>query len=202
MKPGQQSAPASGAGFTSVKDIQADARSRMDGVIGDHQHEMASIRTGRASINLFDSIRVDYYGTPTPLNQVANLHAPEPNLITIQPWDSSLIGVIEKSIRTSDLGVNPGNDGKLIRVPIPPLTTERRKEFVKRLHGMTEEHRVALRNVRRDANEHVKKLTKDKLISEDDEKRSLDEVQKMTDTYTQKLDAAAKVKEKELLEMK
>src|SRR4029077_5459371 len=119
---------------------------------------------GRATIGILDHIRVDYYGTPTPLNQVANLHVPEPTLITVQPWDVSQIGAIEKAIRVSDLGLNPANDGKLIRIPIPPLTEERRKELVKHLHGVAEEHRVALRNVRRDANEHLKKLLKDKAI--------------------------------------
>jgi ribosome recycling factor len=145
---------------------------------------------------------VDYYGTPTPLNQLANLHVPEPALITIQPWDNSQIGAIEKAIRTSDLGVNPANDGKIIRIPIPPLTEERRKDIVKRLHNVAEDHRVALRNIRRDANDHAKKLLKDKTISEDDEKRALDEIQKMTDGYIAKLDATAKAKEKEILEVK
>jgi ribosome recycling factor len=163
---------------------------------------MASIRTGRASLGLLDHIRVDYYGTPTPLNQVANLHVPEPSLITIQPWDVSQIGPIEKAIRSSDLGLNPANDGKMIRLPIPPLTEERRKEMVKRLHNVAEDHRVAIRNVRRDGNEAVKKLLKDKKITEDDERRAHDEIQKMTDGYMQKLDAAAKSKEKEVLEIR
>ncbi len=188
--------------FQSVRDVEAAARTRMDKVLGDLQHEMAGIRTGRASISIFDGIRADYYGTPTPLNQLATLHVPEPSMITIQPWDASQISIIEKSIRASDLGLNPSNDGKMIRVPIPPLTEERRKEIVKRLHHVVEDHRVAMRNVRRDANEQVKKLLKDKLISEDDERKALDEVQKMTDAGIQKLDQAAKVKEKELLEFK
>jgi len=174
----------------------------MEKVLADLQHEMASIRTGRASVGLFDPIRVDYYGTPTPLNQVATLHVPEPSLITIQPWDVSQIGVIEKTIRASDLGLNPNNDGKIIRVPIPPLTEERRKEIVKRLHVVAEEHKVAVRNLRRDANENIKKLLKDKLVSEDDERRALDEVQKLTDAHIGKLDQAAKTKEKEILELK
>jgi ribosome recycling factor len=185
--------------FKTVKEIEAHARARMDKVLTDLQHEMAGIRTGRASVGIFDSIRVDYYGTPTPLNQVANLHAPEPSLITIQPWDVSQIGAIEKAIRVSDLGLNPANDGKLIRVPIPALTEERRKDLVKRLHHVAEEHRVASRNIRRDANEHLKKLLKDKLISEDDERRALDDVQKMTDTHIGKVDAASKTKEAEIL---
>ena len=188
--------------FSSVRDVTGHAKTRMDKVLSDLQHEMASIRTGRASVSIFDNVRVDYYGTPTPLNQLANLHVPEPALITIQPWDVSQIAAIEKAIRGADLGLNPGNDGKLIRVPIPPLTEERRKEIVKRLHGIAEEHRVALRNVRRDANEHLKKLLKDKAISEDEERRALDEVQKMTDGQIQKIDHVSKAKEKEILELK
>lgn len=174
----------------------------MEKVLSDLQHEMATIRTGRASISLFDHIRVDYYGTLTPLNQLATLHVPEPSLITVQPWDVSQIGAIEKSIRSSDLGLNPNNDGKIIRVPIPPLTEERRKELVKHLHAVTEDHRVAVRNIRRDANEAIKKLLKEKLIGEDDDRRAHDEIQKVTDTFTQKLDQAAKAKEKEILELK
>ena len=174
----------------------------MEKVLGDLQREMAQIRTGRASVGLLDSIRADYYGTPTPLNQLATLHVPEPSLITVQPWDVSQIGALEKAIRSSDLGLNPNNDGKIIRVPIPPLTEERRKEIVKHLHAVTEEHRVAVRNLRRDANENIKKLLKDKTISEDDERRALDEVQKLTDTHITKLDQASKAKEKEILELK
>lgn len=174
----------------------------MEKALADLQHEMAGIRTGRASINLFDPIKVDYYGTPTPLNQLATLHVPEPSLITVQPWDVSQIVAIEKAIRSSNLGLNPNNDGKLIRVPIPPLTEERRKEIVKHLHVIAEEHRVAVRNVRRDANENLKKLLKDKVISEDDDRRGHDEVQKLTDSTIAKLDTAAKAKEKEILELK
>jgi ribosome recycling factor len=188
--------------FQTVKDVEVHSKTRMDKVLTDLQHDMAGIRTGRASLSIFDSLRVDYYGTPTPLNQVANLHVPDPTLITIQPWDVSQIGAIEKAIRSSDLGLNPANDGKIIRVPIPALTEERRKEIVKRLHHVTEDHRVALRNIRRDANEHLKKLLKDKLISEDEERRALDDVQKMTDGHIQKADQASKAKEKEILEIK
>ena len=188
--------------FGSIKEVESQAKTRMEKVLSDLQHEMASIRTGRASVGLFDSIRVDYYGTPTPLNQVATLHVPEPSLITIQPWDVSQIGVIDKAIRASNLGLNPNNDGKIIRVPIPPLTEERRKEIVKNLHAKAEEHKVAARNVRRDANENIKKLLKDKVISEDEDRRAHDEVQKMTDAYIAKVDQAAKVKEKEILELK
>src|SRR5580704_4858037 len=202
MKTEQPPAVTSGPTYNSTKDVEAHVKARMEKAIADLQHDMASIRTGRANLSVLDHIRVDYYGTPTPLNQVANLHVPEPSLITIQPWDVTQIGPIEKAIRTSDLGLNPANDGKLIRLPIPPLTEERRKELVKKLHGAAEHHRVAVRNIRRDGNEAVKKLLKDKKITEDDEKRAHDEVQKTTDTYMQKIDAAAKTKEKDILEIK
>ncbi len=171
----------------------------MDQAIAAMSHDMTSIRTGRASINVLDHIRVDYFGTPTPLNQVANLHVPEPALITVQPWDASLISAIEKAIRVSDIGLNPSNDGKMIRLPVPPLTEERRKELVKRLHHVAEEHRVSIRNIRRDANEQIKKLMKDKAIAEDDERAAVAEVQKLTDGAIAKLDNAAKTKEKEIM---
>lgn len=186
----------------TVKEIESSAKQRMEKVLEDLQHAMAAIRTGRASVHLLDNVRVDYYGTPTPVNQIANLHAPEPGMITITPWDTSQIGPVEKSIRAADLGVNPSNDGKMIRIPIPPLNEERRKELVKKLHGVAEDHRVALRNVRRDSNEHVKRLSKDKKINEDDDRRAHDEMQKMTDGYMQKLDQAARTKEKEILEIR
>jgi ribosome recycling factor len=198
MKPGQQ--PSIHA--TTIKDIEAGARARMDKAISDLQHAMAGIRTGRASVNLLDGIKTDYYGTPTPLNQLATLHVPEPTLITVQPWDVSQIGAIEKAIRSSDLGLNPNNDGKLIRVPVPPLTEERRKELVKHLHTVTEDHLVAVRNIRRDANEAVKKLLKDKGISEDDDRRAHEDIQKFTDQVMQRIDHASKGKEKEILEIK
>jgi ribosome recycling factor len=198
----ENTAAASGHVFVSVKEIESSLKTRMEKAISDLQHDMASIRTGRASLGILDHIRVEYYGTPTPLNQLANLHVPEPSLITITPWDISQIGPIEKSIRASDLGLNPANDGKMIRLPIPPLTEERRKDLVKRLHHVAEDHRVAVRNIRRDGNEAVKKLLKDKKISEDDEKKALDDIQKMTDVHMQKLDAAAKNKEKEILEIR
>lgn len=200
MKPEpQQQSPSQ---FKSVKEIENNAKGRMEKVLTDLQHEMSNIRTGRASVNLLDSVKIDYYGTPTPINQVGTLHVPEPFMITIQPWDTSQIAIIEKAIRNSDLGLNPGNDGKIIRVPIPQLTEERRKEFVKKLHHVAEEHRVSLRNVRRDANEQVKKLVKDKLISEDDDRRAHDEIQKLTDGYTQRLEAAVKAKDKDIMEVK
>src|SRR6266478_3182909 len=195
-------ATASAQTFQTVKEIEANAKARMEKALSDLQHDMAAVRTGRATIGLLDSVRADYYGTPTPLNQVATLHVPEPTLITVAPWDVSQIGPIEKAIRAADLGLNPSNDGKIIRVPIPPLTEERRKELVKKLHHIAEDHRVAMRNIRRDANENVKKLLKDKTISEDEDRRAHDEIQKLTDGSIQRLDAAAKAKEKEILEFK
>lgn len=188
--------------FQNLKEVDSHAKTRMDKVLSDLQHEMAGVRTGRASVSLLDNVRADYYGTPTPLNQLATLHVPEPTLISVQPWDVSQIAIIEKAIRAADLGLNPSNDGKVIRVPIPALTEERRKELVKKVHHIAEDHRVALRNVRRDSNEHIKKLLKDKLISEDDDRRALDEIQKLTDSYIGKLDQAVKTKEKEVLEIK
>jgi ribosome recycling factor len=201
MKSEPQPAAPSGQTFTSTKEVEAHMKTRMDKAITDLQHEMSSIRTGRAAISLLDNIRVDYYGTPTPLNQIGNLHVPEPSMITIQPWDISQISVIEKAIRVSDLGLNPSNDGKIVRLPIPPLTEERRKDLVKKLHAAAEHHRVSVRNIRRDANDAVKKLLKDKKIAEDDEKRAHDEIQKLTDAFMGKIDLASKTKEKEILEI-
>jgi len=191
-----------GPAFQTIKDVENHVKTRMEKAIGDLQHEAATIRTGRATLSLLDHIRVDYYGTPSPLNQVATLHVPEPNLITVKPFDASQIGAIEKAIRVSDLGLNPANDGKMIRLPIPPLTEERRKEFVKRLHGVAEHHRVSVRNIRRDGNEAVKALLKDKKITEDEDKRAHDEIQKLTNAYMDKIDQAARSKEKEILEIK
>ncbi len=202
MKQEKESAQASSSPFKSAKEVEAQARSKMDKVLTDLQHEMTTIRTGRANIGLLDSIRVDYFGTPTPLNQVGQLHVPEPSMITIQPWDASTIKAIEKAIRDSDLGLNPSNDGKLVRVPIPALTEERRRDLAKRLSHIAEERRVAARNVRRDANESLKKMLKDKLISEDDERQALDSIQKLTDAQINKIDQAAKAKEKEILEFR
>jgi len=201
MKTEHATAP-SGPSFNSVKEVEVNVKTRMEKAVSDLQHDMASIRTGRASLGILDHIRVDYYGTPTPLNQVANLHVSEPSLITIQPWDVSQIGPVEKAIRASDLGLNPANDGKVIRLPIPPLTEERRKDLVKKLHATAEHHRVAVRNIRRDGNEAVKKLLKDKKLAEDDEKKALEEIQKLTDNYMEKIDQAARIKEKDILEIK
>jgi ribosome recycling factor len=167
----------------------------------DLRGELAAMRTGRASINLLDPVRVDYYGTPTPVSQLASLSVPEATMLQVQPWDVSQIGAIEKAIRGADLGLNPMNDGKLIRVPIPALTEERRKEMVKHLHHVVENHRVAVRNIRRDANDAVKKLLKDKKISEDEDRRALEEVQKMTDDFIKKIDELGKTKENDILKV-
>ncbi|PYR86205.1 MAG: ribosome recycling factor [Acidobacteria bacterium] len=183
----------------AIKDEVAQIRKRMDKAIDDIRKELASIRTGRASISILDNIQVDYYGTPTPINQVAQLGTPEPTLVTVQPYDVSLVGPIEKAIRASDLGLNPSNDGRLIRIPIPPLTEERRKQLAKHVHRVLEEHRTAVRNIRRDGNEHLKKMLKDKLISEDDEKHAIAEIQKLTDDHIRKLEEVAKKKEQEIL---
>ena len=200
MKQQEKEAGPASSPFKNVKEVESNARTRMDKVLSDLQHEMTTIRTGRASISLLDNVRVDYYGSPTPLNQVAQLHVPEPAMITVQPWDLSTIAAIEKAIRNADLGLNPSNDGKLIRVPIPPLNEERRRDLAKKLSHIAEERRVSLRNVRRDSNEHLKKLSKEKLISEDDERQALDTIQKLTDGQITKIDQAAKTKEKEILE--
>jgi ribosome recycling factor len=186
----------------AVRDDLTQAKTRMTKALEDCRHELAGIRTGRASVSMLDPIRVDYYGTPTPISQVATIGIPEPALLTVQPWDASLIAAIEKAIRSSDLGLNPMSDGKMLRVPIPALTEERRKDLVKHLHKVLENHRTAIRNIRRDSNDALKKLLKDKKISEDDEKRGLDEIQKATDDFIAKLDAQGKTKEREILEMK
>ena len=183
----------------AIKDEVAQIRKRMEKAIDDIRKELASIRTGRASISILDNIQVDYYGTPTPINQVAQMGTPDPTLVTVQPYDVSLVGPIEKSIRASDLGLNSSNDGRLIRIPIPPLTEDRRKQLAKHVHKVLEEHRTAVRNIRRDGNEHLKKMLKDKAISEDDEKQALAEIQKLTDDHIHKLEEVAKKKEQEIL---
>jgi len=183
----------------STKEDIASVKQRMDKAVDDLRRELAGIRTGRASLSLFDSIQVDYYGVPTPVNQVASLSIPEPSLVTIQPYDGSLIGGIEKAILASDLGLNPSNDGRLIRIPIPPLNEERRQQLAKHVHKVLEDHRTAVRNIRRDGNDALKKLLKNKEVSEDEEKRALDQIQKLTDDYIKKLEEIAKVKEQEIL---
>jgi ribosome recycling factor len=185
-----------------VKETLAQTKARMGKALEDFRHELATVRTGRASASLLDHIKVEYYGTPTPLNQVATLGVPEPNMLTVQPWDSTLVSAIDKAIRSSDLGLNPVNDGRILRVPIPPLTEERRRDLVKHLHKVLENHRTAIRNIRRDSNEELKRLLKDKKISEDEEKRALEDVQKVTDEFIGKLDAQGTSKEKEIMEMR
>jgi ribosome recycling factor len=186
---------------TNPKQLVADAKARMHHSVETVLRELASMRTGRASVSMLDTIRVDYYGTPTPLNQVGNFSIPDPTLITLQPWDPSLIPAIEKAVRGSDLDLNPQNDGKLIRIPVPQLNEERRKNLVKTAHKQAEEGKVAIRNVRRDVNEHIKKLLKDHELSEDDEKHALAEVQKLTDQHTADIDSALKKKETEIMEV-
>lgn len=182
----------------SEKDVIKETRQRMDSVIEDYRRKIAAIRTGRAAVSILDNVVVDYYGTPTPLNQMASVHAPEPQLLTVQPWDQTQVGPIEKAIRAADLGLNPSNDGKLVRIPIPPLTEERRKQLAKQVHEVAEDHRTAVRNIRRDGNERLKKMLKDKQISEDAERDALAEIQKLTDTYITKIDELARGKEQEI----
>ncbi len=183
----------------ALKDSFAQLKTRMDKAVEDFRQEMASTRTGRASVHMLDGVTVDAYGSQMPLNQLANVSAPEPQLITVQAWDVSLIGAIEKAIRSGDLGLNPMNDGKLIRVPVPALTEERRKEMVKHLHKILEEHRTAIRNIRRDGNDLIKKAMKDKKITEDEEHGALDQIQKLTDDEIKKMEELAKGKEKEVM---
>ena len=184
-----------------LKPMVADAKSRMRSTVDTLLRELGTMRTGRASVAMLDTIRVDYYGTATPLNQVGNLSVPDPTLITLQPWDPSLLPAIERAIRTSDLDLNPQNDGKIIRIPIPSLTEERRRNLVKVAHKQAEEGRVAIRNVRRDANEHLKKLLKEHDVSEDDEKQALAEVQKLSVHHIAEINAALKKKEAEIMEV-
>ncbi|MGZ4822723.1 MAG: ribosome recycling factor [Terriglobales bacterium] len=183
----------------ALKELFAQLRTRMDKAVEDFRKEMAAVRTGRASVHMLDGVQVDYYGSMMPLNQIAQVHAPEAQLITVQPFDPSSLGVIEKAIRSADLGLNPMNDGKLIRVPVPALTEERRRDMVKHLHKILEEHRTAIRNIRRDGNDATKKTLKDKKITEDDERRALDEIQRLTDDEIKKMEELSKSKEKEVM---
>lgn len=182
----------------SEKDVIKETRPRMDTVIEDFRRKLGTVRTGRAAISLLDTVMVDYYGTMTPLTQMASVHAPEPQMLTVQPWDQTQLVAVEKAIRGADLGLNPSNDGKLVRVPIPPLTEERRKQLARLIHELAEEHRTAARNIRRDANDRLKKMLKDKQISEDAERDALDEVQKLTNTCIGKIDELSQSKEKEI----
>jgi ribosome recycling factor len=195
-------AQATMAAIAGLKETYVQLKSRMDKAVEDFRKAMAGVRTGRANVHMLDNVSVDYYGSQMPLNQVAQVHAPEAQLITVQPFDPSQLGAIEKAIRAGDMGLNPMNDGKLIRVPVPPLTQERRQDMVKHLHRVLEEHRTAVRNIRRDGNDAIKKALKDKKITEDEEKRSLDEIQKLTDGEIKKMEEMSKGKEKEVLELK
>ena len=188
--------------IANTKDAMNQARTRMEKAVDDFRKELASVRTGRANVSLLDHIRVDYHGTPMPINQLGTMTVPDPALILISPWDPSVVPLVDKAIRTSDLGLNPATDGKVVRVPIPPLTEERRKELVKHLHKALENHRTAVRNVRRDVKEAIEKLEKEKKISEDERKRSLDELEKLTHSETKKLEDFSAVKEKEVMEIK
>ena len=183
----------------AISNLISDAKTRMNASVETVRRELSAMRTGRASLSMLDNVRVDYYGTPTPLNQVGNLSTPDPTLIQVQPWDAKLLGAIEKAIRQSDLDLNPQNDGKIIRIPIPQLNEERRKLLVKNAHKHAEEGRVAIRNVRRDVNDHLKKLLKDHEVSEDDEKRAVADVQKMTDQHIAEIDGILKKKEAEIM---
>jgi ribosome recycling factor len=187
------------AAIPALKDSFSQLKTRMEKAVEDFRKEMASQRTGRASVHMLDSVTVDAYGSQMPLNQLANVSAPEPQLITVAPWDVSQIGAIEKAIRSADLGLNPMNDGKLVRVPVPALTEDRRKEMVKHLHKILEEHRTAVRNIRRDGNEAIKKTMKDKKITEDEERGAMEQIQKLTDDEIKKMEEMAKAKEKEVM---
>lgn len=183
----------------SVQDVLNETKPKMEAVIEDFKRKLSNVRTGRASIGVLDGVVVDYYGTPTPLNQMASVAVPEPQLITVQPWDASQVGAVEKAIIAANLGMNPSNDGKIVRIPVPPLTEERRKQLAKQVHEIAEEHRVAVRNVRHHSNDLLKKHLKDKAISEDDERNGLEEVQKLTNTHTTKIDELMKAKEHEVM---
>jgi ribosome recycling factor len=188
--------------IATSKDALVQAKIRMEKAVEDFRKDLASVRTGRANPALLDQIRVDYHGTPMPINQLGTLNVPDPGMIVISPWDQSAVAMIDKAIRTSDLGLNPTNDGKVVRVPIPPLTEERRKNLVKHMHKVLEDHRTAIRNIRRDIKEAVEKLEKEKKMSEDDKKRSLDELEKLTHSESKKIEDLCAVKEKEVLEIK
>jgi ribosome recycling factor len=194
-------APAVMAGIPALKDAYQQLRTRMDKAVKDFQTSLTSLRTGRASIQMLDTVRVDYYGTPTPLSQVAQLNTPDASTIVVQPWEPSLVGEIEKALRAPELGFNPQNDGKVVRVPVPPMTEERRRDVVKQLNKMLEDHRTGLRNIRRDGNDAIKKASKDKLISADEEKRSLEEVQKLTDEEIKKIEEIGRKKEAEVMQV-
>ena len=184
------------------KDALAQARARMEKAVEDFRRELAGVRTGRANVSLLDHVRVDYHGTQMPINQLGTVTVPDAMMLVISPWDPGAVALIDKAIRSSDLGLNPTNDGKVIRLPIPPLTEDRRKDLVKHLHKVLENHRTALRNVRRDIKEAVEHLEKDKKVSEDERKRAVEELDKLTHSETKKIEDLSAAKEKEVLELK
>src|SRR5580700_6575854 len=188
--------------IATSKDAMSQAKIRMEKAVEDFRKELSGVRTGRANVSLLDHIRVDYHGTPMPVNQLGTLNVPDATMIVIAPWDTSAVPMIDKAIRTSDLGLNPATDGKVVRVPIPSLTEDRRKDLVKHIHKVLENHRTAVRNIRRDIKEAVEKLEKDKKIGEDDRKRTLDELEKVTHQETKKIEDLSAAKEKEVLEFK
>jgi ribosome recycling factor len=189
------------AGIPVLKELNADLRRRMDGAVATFQANLASTRTGRASVHMLDQIKVDYYGTHTPINQLAQVSTSDAQTILISPWDPTVLKEIEKAIQASDLGFNPQSDGKVIRIPVPPMTEDRRRDVCKHLNKVLEEHRTAVRNVRRDGNDALKKLAKDKKISEDEEKRAMEEVQKMTDEEIRKMEELSRKKEAEVMQV-
>jgi ribosome recycling factor len=189
------------AGIPALKDLSADLKRRMDQAVATFQANLASTRTGRASVHMLDQVKVDYYGTPTPVSQIGQVSTPEPQLILIAPWDPTILKDIEKAITVAELGLNPQSDGKVIRIPVPPMTEERRRDVVKHLNKVLEEHRTAIRNVRRDGNDVLKKLAKDKKIGEDEEKRALEEVQKMTDEEIRRMEELSRKKEIEVMQV-
>jgi ribosome recycling factor len=188
--------------FGNPRDVLAAAKTRMEKAVEDFRKELATIRTGRANASLLDHVRVDYHGTPMPVNQLGTMTVPDATMIMISPWDPSVVPLIDKAIRTADLGLNPTNDGKVVRVPVPSPTEERRKELVKQLHKVLENHRTAVRNVRRDLKEAIEKLEKEKKISEDEKKRSLDELEKISHAETKKIEDLSASKEKEIMQVK
>jgi ribosome recycling factor len=189
------------AGIPALKDLSSDLKRRMDQAVATFQATLASARTGRASVHMLDQVKVDYYGTPTPLSQIGQVSTPEPQLILISPWDPTILKDIEKAITVADLGLNPQSDGKVVRIPVPPMTEDRRRDVCKHLNKVLEEHRTAIRNVRRDGNDAMKKLAKDKKISEDEEKRSQEEVQKMTDEEIRRMEELCRKKEAEVMQV-
>ena len=188
--------------IATTRDAMAAAKTRMEKAVDDFRKDLATLRTGRANTSLLDSVRVDYHGTPMPVNQLGTVTTPEPTMIVVSPWDPSAVPLIDKAIRTSDLGLNPTNDGKVVRIPIPSLTEDRRKDIVKQLHKVLENHRTAVRNIRRDLKEAIEKLEKDKKISEDDKKRALDELEKLSQAETKKIEDLSATKEKEIMSIK